>query len=151
MTDSVNNGAVPVLLTEEQHSAINRHAEAVYPDECCGVMLGKQRDGQRVIVELIEIENEWDAEERRRRFLITPQQMLRVEREARARDLDVLGFYHSHPDAPARPSEFDREHAWPFYSYLIAGVANGTAVELTGWQLHDDRGGYAPVELHEEG
>ena len=150
MSSGSANGAVPVLLTAEQRATINRHAEAIYPDECCGVMLGEQRDGLRVITELIEIENEWDAAERRRRFLITPQQMLRVERTARDRNLDVLGFYHSHPDAPARPSEFDREHAWPFYSYLIAGVANGTVVELTGWQLHDDRGGYAQIELQEE-
>jgi proteasome lid subunit RPN8/RPN11 len=142
--------AAPVTLTAEQRAAINRHAEATYPDECCGIILGAQRDGLRVIVELIEIENEWDAAERRRRFLITPQQMLRAEREARARSLDVLGFYHSHPDAPARPSEFDREHAWPFYSYLIAGVANGTVVDLTGWQLRDDRSGYEQIELQEE-
>ncbi len=139
----------PVVLSASQREAVNRHAEATYPDECCGIMLGRQVDGQRVVEQLIEIENEWDAEERRRRFLITPRDLMQAEKQARQADLDVLGFYHSHPDAPARPSEFDREHAWPFYSYLIAGVAQGKTVDLTGWQLRDDRSGYEEIEVLE--
>lgn len=139
----------PVILTTEQKRFIDQHAEATYPDECCGVMLGRQTDGKRVIEQLIEIENQWDEKERRRRFLITPQQYMRAEKQAREAGLDLLGFYHSHPDAPARPSEFDREYAWPFYSYLIAGVDAGTTVDLTAWQLLDDRSGYTQVEIEE--
>lgn len=139
----------PVILTSEQRRFIDQHAEATYPDECCGVMLGRQTDGKRVIEQLIEIENQWDEEERRRRFLITPQQYMRAEKQAREAGLDLLGFYHSHPDSPARPSEFDREYAWPFYSYLIAGVDAGNTVDLTAWQLLDDRSGYNQVEIEE--
>lgn len=131
-----------VVLSTNQRANIDRHAAETYPDECCGVILGRQIDGQRVVDQLIEIENQWDEGERRRRFLITPQQYMRAEKQAREAGLDLLGFYHSHPDAPARPSEFDREHAWPFYSYLIASVDAGTPVDLTAWQLRDDRGGY---------
>jgi proteasome lid subunit RPN8/RPN11 len=139
----------PVILTAAQRKIIDQHAEATYPDECCGVMLGRQVDGKRIVDQLVEIENQWDEEERRRRFLITPQQYMRAEKQAREAGLDLLGFYHSHPDAPARPSEFDREHAWPFYSYLIAGVKAGKTVDLTAWQLLDDRSGYDQVEIEE--
>ncbi len=139
----------PVTLTTAQRQTIDQHAEATYPDECCGVILGRQENGKRVVEQLIEIENQWDEQERRKRFLITPQQYMRAEKQAREAELDLLGFYHSHPDAPARPSEFDREHAWPFYSYLIAGVDAGTTVDLTAWQLLDDRSGYEQVEIEE--
>lgn len=142
--------AAPVVLTGGQRAAIDRHAEATYPDECCGVILGRQVDGKRIVEELVEIENQWDEVERRRRFLITPKQYMQAEKQATAAGLDLLGFYHSHPDAPARPSDFDREHAWPFYSYLIAGVSEGKTVELTGWQLKDDRTGYEQAEVLED-
>lgn len=150
MTKSETQTAA-VILSAAQRETIDRHAEATYPDECCGVMLGRQIDGRRVVEKLIEIENEWDAEERRRRFLITPRQYMQAEKQATQAGLDLLGFYHSHPDAPARPSEFDREHAWPFYSYLIAGVAQGKTVDLTGWQLRDDRSGYEEIEVEPSG
>jgi len=153
MTDNTlqtRTDAVPVVLTAVQREMIDRHAEATYPDECCGIMLGRQVDGQRIVEELIEIENQWDEAERRRRFLITPRQYMQAEKQASQAGLDLLGFYHSHPDAPARPSEFDREHAWPFYTYLIAGVAGGTTVDLTGWQLRDDRSGYEQITIHEQ-
>ncbi len=127
--------------------SIELHAEATYPDECCGVILGNQEPGQRVVTKLIEIENEWDADERRRRFLITPDQYMQAERAARDLGLDILGFYHSHPNAPARPSEFDQEHAIPWYVYPIVSVKDGKATEMNGWQLRDDRSGYEPVEI----
>jgi proteasome lid subunit RPN8/RPN11 len=127
--------------------AIARHGEATYPDECCGILLGRETDGARVVARLLQIDNQWDAVERRRRFLIQPDDLLRAERAARRDGLDVLGFYHSHPDAPARPSEFDREHAWPWYTYLIASVEQGRYATLTGWQLRDDRTGYEQIDI----
>jgi proteasome lid subunit RPN8/RPN11 len=127
--------------------AIARHGEATYPDECCGILLGRETDGARVVARLLQIDNQWDAVERRRRFLIQPDDLLRAERAARRDGLDVLGFYHSHPDAPARPSEFDREHAWPWYTYLIASVEQGRYATLTGWQLKDDRTGYEQIDI----
>jgi proteasome lid subunit RPN8/RPN11 len=136
-----------LVLTAAQRAAIARHGEETFPDECCGVLLGREENGVRIVVELLPLENGWDPVERRRRFIISSQQVLRAEKTARAKGLDVLGFYHSHPNAPARPSEFDREHAWPWYSYPIVSVVDGSAVELTGWQLLDDRGGYAQISM----
>ncbi|RIK36128.1 MAG: hypothetical protein DCC58_19650 [Chloroflexi bacterium] len=143
--NEATTSAAAVLIAPEQVAEIYRYAEATYPDECCGILLGRDTAEGRVVERLLEIENTWDEVERRRRFLIQPQDLLRAEREGRRSGLDVLGFYHSHPDAPARPSEFDREHAWPWYSYLICGVVQGKAQTLTGWQLRADRSAYDEV------
>ena len=157
MTDSLNPAprvprpASRIGLPQELAAVIAEHGEQTYPDECCGVLLGREEGGERVIERLLPIDNQWDAGERRRRFLITPDDILRAEREARRQGLDVLGFYHSHPNAPARPSEFDRENAWPWYTYLIASVRGGTFDELTGWQLRDDRTGYDEVGTWDAG
>jgi proteasome lid subunit RPN8/RPN11 len=137
--------ASPVFLPDDLAATIARHGEATYPDECCGILLGHDTDGQRTVEKLLEIDNQWDEIERRRRFLIQPGDLLRAEREARRDGLDVLGFYHSHPDAPARPSEFDREHAWPWYTYLIASIEQGMYATMTAWQLRDDRTAYDEV------
>jgi proteasome lid subunit RPN8/RPN11 len=142
--------ASPVRLSAAQRAEIDAHAAQTYPDECCGILLGREADGARVVERLKPLDNQWDAGERRRRFLITPQDMLQIQREADRRGEVLIGFYHSHPDAPARPSEFDREHALPWHSYLIAGVVNGTVETLTGWQLHDDRAAYDEVEVREQ-
>jgi proteasome lid subunit RPN8/RPN11 len=85
------------------------------------------------------------------RFLIDPLDQLRMEKDARARGLEVLGYYHSHPDHPARPSEYDREHAWPWYSYIIVSVVRGIAKDLTCWVLAEDRGTFHPEELEVAG
>ncbi|PYV04395.1 MAG: hypothetical protein DMG26_07520, partial [Acidobacteria bacterium] len=91
------------------------------------------------------------SESERNRFLIDPRDQIRVEKDARTRGLDVLGYYHSHPDHPARPSNYDRDHAWPWYSYVIIGVERGEPKELNSWVLSDDRSKFDPerVELQE--
>lgn len=134
-------------VSAEVQEEIAQHGEASFPDECCGVLLGNEADGVRTVEQLLPIENQWDEAERRRRFLITPEEMLRAEREARKLGLDILGFYHSHPDAPARPSDFDREHAWPWYAYVIAEVRGGEFVTMTSWTLRDDRQAYDEQEI----
>ena len=141
---------VLTTLSEEARVGIVRHGEASYPDECCGVLLGREIDGERRIERALPIENAWDAAERANRFLIGPDDVLRAERAARRDGLDVLGFYHSHPDDEARPSRFDRDHAWPWYTYLIASVRAGRCVELNGWQLRADRSGYDRVHVRQE-
>lgn len=138
---------VAVELGAEQREAIARHGEATYPDECCGVLLGREVNGRRIVERLLPIENQWDEVERRRRFLIQPADVLRAEREARRLGLDVVGFYHSHPDAPARPSAFDREHAWPWYTYVIASIEAGRYVTITAWRLQNDRSTYERVRI----
>ncbi len=127
-------------LPIELRAAIARHAERSYPEECCGILLGRVgEDGVKHVSALIPVENVREAAARARRYLIEPETVAAAERQAAAAGLDVLGFYHSHPDHPARPSEFDREHAWPFWSYVIVAVARGEPGEMTSWTLDDAR------------
>jgi len=139
--------AAPVRLRRELWDEIARHGEATFPDECCGALLGREEDGVRVVERLVAIENVWDEAERRRRFMIDPRTVMKVEKDAAREGLLVLGYYHSHPDAPARPSEFDREWALPWNTYVIASIRSGRYDTLTGWQLKDDRSGYSEVEV----
>jgi proteasome lid subunit RPN8/RPN11 len=144
---TVDSRAGILKLTADQQAAMFEHAERTFPDECCGAIFGNVGDGSREIVELRAMENTWDEEERRRRFLITPAEYMRVEREADDRGLSLIGFYHSHPNAEARPSEFDREHAWPWFAYPIVEVRDGEAAGIRAWQLQDDRSGYDELTL----
>lgn len=137
----------PIVLSAAQQAEIARHGEATFPDECCGAMLGRVEGGRRVVTRLLEIENQWDEGERRRRFLIAPQDYLRINREADRAGQALIGFYHSHPNAPARPSEFDREHALPWHTYVIASIVEGRYDVMTAWQLQDDRSGYDEVAV----
>ena len=117
---------------------IREHGRSAYPNECCGLILGCAQDGQKQAVHLSPQMNT-RADSPRNRYLIDPAAMLAAEKEARSRGLDIVGTYHSHPDHPARPSEFDRENAVPWYSYIIVRVAAGKDEELTCWTLRDDR------------
>ena len=117
---------------------IAAHGEQTYPEECCGVMLGKEIGNERIVQETIEIDNSQD-ENRRRRFLISPEQYRKAERQAAERNMELLGFYHSHPDHPAAPSAFDTEHALPWFSYVIISVTKGKLDRATSWVLEDDR------------
>jgi proteasome lid subunit RPN8/RPN11 len=130
--------------------AIHAHAERTYPHECCGALLGVvAADDARAVVALHETDNRRDASAAARRFLITPDDYLFIERAARAQSLDVLGFYHSHPDHPARPSDYDREHALPWYSYVIVSVHAGRAGGTTSWILDDDRAAFSAETIVE--
>jgi proteasome lid subunit RPN8/RPN11 len=124
--------------------AIHAHAERAYPHECCGALLGTVgADHARSVVALHEAANRREESAAARRFLISPDDYRAIERAARERSLDVIGFYHSHPDHPARPSDYDREHALPWYSYVIVSVRGGVAGETTSWILDDDRAAFA--------
>jgi proteasome lid subunit RPN8/RPN11 len=119
---------------------IRAHAENTYPNECCGVLLGEvSDDGARVTSDILPIENARESDEQYHRFVITPEDFMRAELTAAQRGLDVIGIYHSHPDHPAAPSDYDREHALPFYSYAIVSVARGKSTDLTSWELTTDR------------
>jgi proteasome lid subunit RPN8/RPN11 len=134
---------VRLLWTTEQRERIARHGESGYPDEICGFLLGTQADGAKTVREVVPVDNKWEeTDERRRRFMIAPEDFLRQERRAREAGWEILGFYHSHPDHPARPSETDREAAWPGYSYVIQSVRDARATEVHSWRLQDDREGY---------
>jgi proteasome lid subunit RPN8/RPN11 len=125
-----------LIIDRSQEGRIRKAAEEAYPEECCGFLIGKAGNGVRTVTRIQESVNE-RTDSLRNRFLIGPQEMLRTERELREGE-SVLGFFHSHPDAPARPSEYDRTHAWPWYSYLIVAVRQGRSEELTNWRLQED-------------
>jgi proteasome lid subunit RPN8/RPN11 len=131
-----------IILKSRDRGAILRHGEADYPYECCGLLIGRF-DGERKIVESIwPISNAREEASQRNRFLITADEFAGGERRAKEQGLDVVGFYHSHPDHPAQASHYDCEHAWPIFSYIIVSVVQGKASDLLSWQLEDDRSGF---------
>jgi proteasome lid subunit RPN8/RPN11 len=129
-----------ILLSADREDVIRREGEIAYPNECCGILLGRiADDNSRVVEGLIPIENAREAGEQYHRFRIEPEDLMKAELAARKRKLDVLGFYHSHPDHPAKPSDYDKEHALPYYSYIITAVDKGKAGDFTSWELKTDR------------
>src|SRR5438445_505017 len=137
-----------IAMTEDQLSEIRQHGERDYPFECCGLMLGRfEGNGRKSVVEIYPISNAREEEAKRNRFLIRPQELMRGEKYAREKNLDVVGFYHSHPDDAAVPSQYDLEHAWPTYSYIVVSVQNGHAVDLRSWEMEDDRSRFNEEEI----
>jgi cysteine synthase B len=130
-------------LPVEARAGIRAHGAAAYPDECCGVLLGP-RDG--TATEAWRLDNSTDLE-RRRRFLIGPDDYRRADARAAARGLEIVGFYHSHPDHPAEPSTFDLAHAWPNLSYVIVSIRGGVPREMRAWRLRSDRSGYTEESI----
>jgi len=138
-----------MITIETQHlSSISRHGERDYPFECCGLMLGRfESGGHKIVVETYPISNAREEEAKRNRFLIRPEELMRGEKYARAKGLDVVGFYHSHPDERAVPSKYDLDHAWPTYSYVVVSVEKGQAVDLRSWEMETDRSRFDQEEI----
>jgi proteasome lid subunit RPN8/RPN11 len=118
-----------------------------YPYECCGLILGEDKGPDRLGRSALIVNNSREGEDRRRRFVIEPEDFLKAEMEAQRRGEDVIGVYHSHPDHPAAPSQYDLDHALPYYSYVIVSVSRGVPGELTSWTLKADRSGFLSEEL----
>lgn len=118
---------------------IKKHGEQFYPNECCGFLLGRMQEENKEVLLVLHAENAREEQEKYHRFLITPDAYLSCEKVARSKNLDILGFYHSHPNAQAKPSVYDLEHGWPWYSYVIVSVRDKAAKEVTSWVLADDR------------
>ena len=130
---------------------IERHGERTFPHECGGMLIGHfTADGAKSVVELLPMENAMDETERHNRVLITPKDVMRAERYAREKNLDVVGYYHSHPDHPARPSQFDLDHALPVWSYIIVSVESGKAVDVRAWEMENDRSKFNEEEIRRE-
>jgi proteasome lid subunit RPN8/RPN11 len=134
---------VVIVLTAEVERRIREEGERGWPNECCGFVLGALENGGKRADFVLPVENNWEAGEQYHRFVISPEDFMRAEAEARRGKKELLGIYHSHPDHPARPSGYDKEQALPFYSYLIVSVRGSTAgpraEELTSWELSDKR------------
>jgi proteasome lid subunit RPN8/RPN11 len=140
-----------LVLTPEQIGQIEREGMAAYPNECCGAMLGRDvADAggvRRVVARLAPMSNSFAADQQYHRFSLDPRDLLRLEKDAAEAGLSVLGFYHSHPNHPARPSETDRRHAWPYYSYVIVAIADRRPGDLTSWQLDESTGQFNPEQI----
>ena len=126
-----------LAVTAGVDEAIRAHGQATYPHECCGALLG--RDNQ--VSDILALPNTTE-EGPRRRFLVRPSDYREAERRASELGAELLGFYHSHPDHPARPSQYDLDHAWPSFSYVIVSVMSGEPVDLRSWKLKEDRSAF---------
>ena len=129
-------------ISRELAEKIRAHGAETYPYECCGALLGRD-NSPREILGLFPLVNRRD-DSPRNRFSVTAQDVLDAEKAAREKGIDVVGWYHSHPDHPALPSQYDRDHAWPWYSYIIVSVAEGKPQDMTSWRLNDDRAEFTP-------
>jgi proteasome lid subunit RPN8/RPN11 len=123
-----------IMLPSIVIDAINAHGRETYPNECCGALVGQNG----VVSETLALPNTTE-EGPRRRFLVRPADYRAAEARATAAGQELLGFYHSHPDHPARPSQYDLDHAWPFFSYVIVSILNGGAADMRSWRLREDR------------
>ena len=141
-----------IQLEKQQHDEIAAHGERDYRYECCGLLLGRfADDGGKVCIETYPISNAREESAKRNRFLIRPEELMRGEKEAAAKGLEIVGFYHSHPDHPAVPSQYDLEHAWPIYSYIVVAVASGSAEDLRSWEMQADRSRFNEEEIVSKG
>jgi len=137
-----------IYLLPPGREMMRAQARAAYPRECCGALLGRIREGDgagsREVVRPVPLANVWMGAQGRR-YLIGSCTVLELERQAEREGLELIGFFHSHPDHPAIPSAFDREHAWPWYTYIIVAVSPELAGPVRAWRLADDRSAF-----HEE-
>ena len=137
-----------LALSNEVLAQIYAHGEEAYPEEGAGFLLGSDGESdQRTISSILPLSNSREDGARHNRFLITPQDYLQAELKADELGLSLLGVFHSHPDHPNRPSEYDREWAQPFFSYIITSVNDGQAIESKSWRLLEDRSRFEEEEI----
>jgi proteasome lid subunit RPN8/RPN11 len=140
----------PVWVPDHLIAEMRRHARETYPDECCGFLVAlpdpRSPTGPRTVVVAQPAPNDFEGE-RRRRFVIRPEELRSAEHALEGTDRVVAGFYHSHPDHPARPSTFDQEHAWPWYTYLVLSVTATEEPEIGAFELDADSGVFHDVPL----
>ena len=141
-----------IEISEKQLFEIRQHAEADYPYECCGLLIGRfDGNGRKSVFEIHPISNAREEAAKRNRFLITPEEMMQGERYAREHKLEVVGFYHSHPDDRPLPSQYDLDHAWPTYSYIVVAVEQRRAGDLRSWEMESDRSRFNEEEIEQIG
>ncbi len=136
-----------VRLSGALQMRVFEQMEATYPNEGGGFLLGDVDESTATVIDIIQVENVFEEEEQYHRYAMTPQDWMRLEDQADERGLSLIGYYHSHPDSPAIPSEYDREHALPNFVYLITSVMMAQAVDMRAWQLHADRSRFESLTL----
>ena len=134
-------GATMLTLSKTLFNEISTHAEAEYPHECCGGLIGTIDGDNKIVTQVVPIENNWEDtgdKTKTRRFMITSDDYRQLERKASNENAQLLGFYHSHPDHPPEPSETDLKFAWPFFSYPILSVQKGVRDCMKSYELDLD-------------
>ena len=130
-----------LTLSKTLFNEISTHAEAEYPHECCGGLIGTIEGDTKIVTQIVPIQNNWEDtgdETKTRRFMITSDDYRQLERKASDENAQLLGFYHSHPDHPPEPSKTDLKFAWPFFSYPILSVQKGVRDCMKSYQLDLD-------------
>jgi len=128
-----------IILNKALQARIFQQMESTYPNEGGGFLLGTLTGATVHIKDITQVENVFEEEEQYHRYAMTPQDWMRLEDAAEARGLSLVGYYHSHPDSPAVPSVYDRDHALPNFTYIITQVQEGKAVDMRVWRLRSDR------------
>jgi proteasome lid subunit RPN8/RPN11 len=136
-----------ISISTDSLNEIREHGVKDYPYECCGLLLGHYSAEGKIVRQPYSISNAREESAKRNRFLIEPEELMRGERFAREHKLEVVGFYHSHPDSPAVPSQYDLEHAWPTYSYIIVSTSAERAGDLFSWEQEPDRSKFNQEEI----
>ena len=141
-----------IVLSKSIAQQIESEGVRAYPNECCGILIGKEKDGRRVVERLAPMKNNFDRAERYHRFTIDPLAQIEAEKSADDAGQVVLGYYHSHPDHPARPSEYDRTHVppWSFYSHVIVAIEKGRPAAMTAWFMDELSEQFKSIELVKE-
>jgi proteasome lid subunit RPN8/RPN11 len=142
-----DRNSVTVQLNETLQQQIFKQMEATFPDEGGGFLLGTAQGSHTRIEDVIQVENVFETEEQYHRYAMTPQNWMQMEDEAESRGLTLVGYYHSHPNHPAIPSEYDREYALPNFIYIITSVMEGKAAEMRVWELAQDRSRFDALDL----
>ena len=131
-----------LIVSDDVAIHIQNHSRDTYPNECCGALIGIDN----VVGECVSLPNTTE-EGPRRRSLVNPHDYRAAERHATESGSTLIGFYHSHPDHPARPSQYDLDHAWPVLAYVIIAVENGEPGAMTSWRLREDRSAFDEAHI----
>ncbi|MBK9927859.1 MAG: M67 family metallopeptidase [Anaerolineales bacterium] len=132
-----------LVVSKQLVEQINAHVERAYPGEGAGFLLGVEGE----VKDILPLENAREEEARYNRFLLTPEDYMKAEMKAMELGVDLIGVFHSHPDCPNVPSEYDREWAQPFFSYIITRVDEGRSVSHRSWRLVEDRTTYEEEKI----
>ena len=145
-----------LIISPTQIEIIYNHATQIYPEECCGILLGEIAGTIKTVVEVIPTINDWDHSypnhpedlnrTKQSRYTIDPHDIFTAQKRGRDLGLEIIGFFHSHPNSPAIPSTCDRDRAWEIYSYPIVSIINGKASDFKSWVL-DDKKIFQPEEI----
>ena len=125
-----------ITISKENLNVIKVHVKKAYPHECCGLLIGKDKGGNKEVVETCLLTN-LNKERANDRYEVDPKEYMKYDQDAGKKKLSIIGIYHSHPDHPSRPSEFDASRAWEWYSYMIIAIANGTEFEIKSWVFNE--------------